>query len=340
VASNRSRKPSPDHLLAPEQFPELNRAFYATRPWEYFRHRERLLALTAGAPEKLLAAGRDGVQVGRLHFQLQGDPQQEEQDAEDRERFLLADSQILLHHVSETLLRLYLAHENLPPCPWLEVARVRGPGAFKKLVQGRFVEGPPQDESRRRVAGVFLGTSNPKGLTPHPPIEAWNEGLDNIEAFLRHYARHFLDADVYNALKHGLVVRPGDSHTQLDDGELIKAEGPALEYLSQRKDVSGRLRWNRSTRWLEFDRSLVFVFMATRLMESLWSIARARYLEDEPPPINLWTEPAYGQVADRLEEGQNSAILVDTMHMELAYYLDPDHGGDAAELAQATRGSP
>ncbi len=48
-------------------------------------------------------------------FSLQGDARQEEQDAEDRERFLLADSEILLHHASETLLRLYLAHEQLPP---------------------------------------------------------------------------------------------------------------------------------------------------------------------------------------------------------------------------------
>lgn len=339
MASNRSRATALDHLLAPEQFPELNQAFYATRPWEYFRHRERLLALTAGAPEKLLAVGREGVQVGRLHFQLDGDSAGETQDAEDRERFLLADSELLLHHVSETLLRLYLAHEELPPCPWLEVARVRGPGAFKKLVQRRFVEELPEDERRRRAAGVFFGTSRPEGLTPQPGIERWNEGLDNIEAFLLHYARHFLDADVYNALKHGLVVRLGDSLTQLDDGELIKAQGPALEYLSQRKDASGRLRWNRSTRWLEFDRSLVFVFMATRLMESLWSIARARYLGDEPPPINLWSEPAYGQVADRLEEGQDSAILVDTMHMELAYYLDPDHPEDAVEIGRATQGS-
>lgn len=115
MASNRSRTTALDHLLAPEQFPELNQAFYATRPWEYFRQRERLLALTAGAPEKLLAVGREGVQVGRLHFQLDGDSAGEMQDAEDRERFLLADSELLLHHVSETLLRLYLAHEGLPP---------------------------------------------------------------------------------------------------------------------------------------------------------------------------------------------------------------------------------
>lgn len=41
--------PNPDHLLAPEQFPELNRAFYATKPWAYFNYRNHLLMLAAGA---------------------------------------------------------------------------------------------------------------------------------------------------------------------------------------------------------------------------------------------------------------------------------------------------
>lgn len=154
------------------------------------------------------------------------------------------------------------------------------PARSRSLCNAGSLRSSPRTRGVVERRGSSSGRAGPRGLTPQPGIERWNEGLDNIEAFLLHYARYFLDADVYNALKHGLVVRPGDSLTQLDDGELIKAQGPALEYLSQRKDASGRLRWNRSTRWLEFDRSLVFVFMATRLMESLWSIARARYLGD------------------------------------------------------------
>ena len=211
---------------------------------------------------------------------------------------------MLLHHTSETLLRLYFAHEDLPACPWLEIARVKGPGEFKDMVNRRFVDPSVEKERRSKVARVFFGSSDRKQLSPHPPIEAWNEGLDNIEAFLGHYARRFLDADVYNALKHGLAVRPGDALSQLGQDEFIKAEGPALEYLSLQADPIGRKRWHRSTQWLELDRSIFFISIATRLMESLWSIARARYLEEKPPPLHLWTEPAYGEVANRLEEGR------------------------------------
>ena len=77
---------NPDHLLAPEQFPGLNKAFYATKPWEYFN---------------------------------------------------------LLHHASEALLRLYLAHEPLTACPWLDMARVRSPGKFKQIVEARFLRDLP-----------------------------------------------------------------------------------------------------------------------------------------------------------------------------------------------------
>jgi hypothetical protein len=54
-------KRSPDDLLVPEQFPELNVAFYATKPWEYFDYRNHLLMLAAGASDRLVEIAEDGV---------------------------------------------------------------------------------------------------------------------------------------------------------------------------------------------------------------------------------------------------------------------------------------
>jgi hypothetical protein len=62
-------KPNPDHLLAPEQFPELNRAFYATNPWEYFNYRNHLLMLASGANDRLMEIAQQGVSYKGLTYQ-------------------------------------------------------------------------------------------------------------------------------------------------------------------------------------------------------------------------------------------------------------------------------
>jgi len=313
------KKPSPDDLIASEQFPGMNRSFYGTRPWQYFRQRQRYLLLAAGAPEKLCEIGREGVKVGRLAFKLTDDPDGGVEEEENRKNYLLAESEVLMHHVSETLLRVYLAHEGLPACPWLNMARVRSPGEFKQRVEKRFIRSDV-DENRSALAEVFFGADQREKITPTPDAEVWEQGIANIESFLRHYARHFLDPDSYNALKHGLAVRTGDYGMQLDDGDLIKVQGTALEFLSLRRDKHGHQRWNMTTRWIDVDRTMSFVYLATALIESIWNIARARYLGELPSSINAWGKPDYREVADRFKGGQESGVFVDTMHVELLYY--------------------
>lgn len=319
-------KQNPDDLLAPEQFPDLNRSFYATKPWEYFNYRNHLLMLVAGAADRLVEIAEDGVTYkGLTYRENPGEEKEEDGDQAEvaKENFVIADSEALLHHTSETLLRLYLAHEGGKPCPWLELAGVRTPGQLKEMLEDRFLGDLTVRERRARVASVFFGVDSRRRLSPTPPEDDWKMGLDNIESFLTYFARHFLDADIYNALKHGLAVRPGDSATRVGDGALLSAEGPAIEYLSLRNDPSGKRRWHRSTSWIQADHSMALVYLASRLMESIWRIARLRYLGEQPEGLDLWTTPTYGEVIQGLAEGEGARIIVDTMHVELAYYVDP-----------------
>jgi len=170
---------------------------------------------------------------------------------------------------------------------------------------------------------MFFATADRDNLTPTPAQEDWNRGLDNIADFLVHFAAHFTDADVYNALKHGLAVRPGDAATELDDGELLKAEGPAIEYLSVRRNSDDKPRWNRTTTWIWPDRSMGLVYLAGCLMKSLWSLAKLRYLNEPIEWLNLWTTPVCAEVTWPLAEGEEAGVIIDSMHMELAYYIDP-----------------
>lgn len=120
--------------------------------------------------------------------------------------------------------------------------------------------------------------------------------------------------------------------TQLDKGEVLKAEGPAIEYLSLRPNPDGERRWHRSTNWIRPDYSMSLVYITARLLESLWNIARYRYLEERPEALSLWTTPLYEEVTQRLAEGEGAGIFIDSMHMELLYHLDseasePNHRG-------------
>jgi hypothetical protein len=117
------RKNDPNYLPAAENHRELNEAFYRARPHAYFNQRLETLVLIAGKSGQLDELLAQGVTLGRLKAGGAPTPDlTEHQRAEaeqDRERFVIAEAEVLLHHAAETLLRLYLAHEGLPPCPWL-----------------------------------------------------------------------------------------------------------------------------------------------------------------------------------------------------------------------------
>jgi hypothetical protein len=66
------------------------------------------------------------------------------------------------------------------------------------------------------------------------------------------------------------------------------------------------------------------VYLAGRLMESLWSIAKLRYLNERLDRLNLWTSPVYQDVTQRLAEGEEAGVFMDSMHMELLYHIDPE----------------
>ncbi len=214
----------PNHLLAAENDRSLNETFYRARPHAYFNQRLESLILVAGKSEKLQDLLAEGVTVGAL--KAGGAPVPERTDDErselnqDRERYVIADTVVLLHHAAETLLRLYLAHENLPPCPWLKMAEERNFAAFKSRVD-KLGEDLAGHRRHDELAKVFFGTGDRTALSPEPLEDAWRNGLENFGTWMSWFAQHFLDANVYNAAKHGLAVHPGEAAFQLGDDELM-----------------------------------------------------------------------------------------------------------------------
>ncbi|MEX2554612.1 MAG: hypothetical protein WEB06_03150 [Actinomycetota bacterium] len=322
MSSNKQqRKPKPvddaDRLLAPENFAELNKYFYMMKPFQYFDMRLKLLMLMT-KPDDIDPIFAQGLTVGGLKVYREEEGELGDEDSDRYKKFVVVDAAFLLHHVSETLLRMYLVHEAMPRCPWLELSRERNFARFKSKLKKRFVD-LDFDEARARLPRLFYGHEKREDFSGPPMPEAeWNDGPANIESFLRYLARLLLDdANVYNAAKHGLALMAGESMFKLGDGKIVGAEGPSIMFLEVLKTANGGSRWNQSTKWVNIDEALPFVAMANELFKQLWNVARLRYVGGEGIRIGLFAKPKISDIIKR-------AFVTDDLKMELLYYVDAE----------------
>ena len=340
------KKLSPDHLLALDNYAGLNETFYAAEPADYFSQRLHNLILVAGNSaglDRLLEEGVTfrGMTVGGGTPQM-ADPADQANErakaAKSAEHFVIAEAEVLAQHAGETLLRLYLAHEARPLCPWLDVSRLHSPAAFKELVRRRFGdESDPSDPAHHAaVARVFHLTDDRASLSPVPPPQVeWDRSVANIEGYLRHFAQQFLNrAALYNAAKHGLALRPTEMSMKLDDGSVLSADGPVIQYLQVRDD-DGQPRWSEVTHWVRSDMQMALVFRACQLIETLWEVARIRYLpgqQGETFQLRLFSGATVDELVRSGLGSEGSGIVLEDMSMDLLYYRPvTDTESDPAE---------
>lgn len=271
---------------------ELNQDFYGREPSTYFLFRLRNLVLSAGRELELEQLVAGGVEVGV--FDLAGDdakrpgPLDHEQQ-EDQHAFVTLETEVLLHHVSETLLRLYLVHEQSSPCPWIALSRERSPRRFKRKVQS-LLERLDTLEGRRQMCLAFFGTADRLTFGEEAPSEdVWRDLVDTSRMWLSWFARYILDSDVYNAAKHGLGVYPQRIalKVEIDGHVLLNGSGPCLEYLHSVRDEEGNRDWRRATKWVQWDRLFGAIHIACQLMDRLWTVARVRYGESQRLQLEL-----------------------------------------------------
>jgi hypothetical protein len=319
-----AKKPGPDHLLAERESAARLNDLYRAEPHEYFSWRLSLLVLAGDRSKNLAELFKDGVAVDGFRI---GPTESTVEDAEEVERrysFVVAESVVLMHHVSETLLRLYLAHCDLPVSPVLEIARERSFARFKKRVRERFLESEPTDANYHEVAQLLYGADDPAKLTPKPDSDKFRASIENIERWLRFFARTFTDeAYLYNALKHGLVANAGDSAMKIDDGSVFSVEGPSVLYVAERETDDRRV-WSLTTRWIKLGHSLGAIYVGIKFIETLWTVSRARYTKVFPDQIQIFSGPPFDDFLKSMDEG----IVITTMATDLAYYLPIDEPGD------------
>lgn len=301
---SRQEKPSPDKGLVNENYLDLNATFYGMSPHAYLRRRLRGLWLWHGNPSGLADILEEKFIVDDMAVTL-GTEGDDEEEKKERERFVVIEAEVLLHHVSETLLRLYLVHARESSCPWLDVSREKSFFLVKKDVaklQKRIKAG----EEKAGIEKAFFPPGDRRVLIPDYGEEVWEEATQNLSEYLDYYAGYFLDAAPYNAAKHGLALLAGQSGIEIGAGDdplpLLKRSGPALVYLDiERDEKSGDPRWAKVTKWIVLRRALAMTHLGCRLIEEIWKIGAGHRTSEKPTDLYLFVKPKCAEVLERTE---------------------------------------
>lgn len=327
-----------DHNLAHEQFPDLNHEFYRADPTDYIQRRVRALVISVADSPALADALVLGVRYRTIQVRREPD---EESDKDAAEAYASLESTNLLHHAAECMLRLYLAHADIPPCPWLEVSRLRTPREFKERVE-QLRDTLQEPETVDTLRTIFFGNPSPEPLGWSFTPEEWQRKTDGLVMLVEYLCTTVLgDAALYNATKHGLAVVGGNSGLKVSaTGEelTISTEGPGLTYLDiTPASAPGGRRWTKNLTFVRTEANLGLIEVIAFYIRSLWGIARVRYLgaTEELPQI-MQIEPDL--LRKIIETGLEGPFGFAGMAQTLAYYVEEesDAAADRAALSQST----
>jgi hypothetical protein len=105
--------------LTAAQAQTLNQQLYEMEPWIFFQQRLAHLMLAADQ-KRYRAIFREGVSAGGVNLRVER-PSDEPPTPE--QSFVAIESEVLLHHTSETLLRFVHAHARPSASPWVRMRR-------------------------------------------------------------------------------------------------------------------------------------------------------------------------------------------------------------------------
>jgi hypothetical protein len=296
------REPEPEPLES--SFRELNEAFYQERPWDYFL--QRLVHLAAIASDTAKLPFENPISVGPVT--IRSHTPTLARYPSPGQSFVAVESEVLLHHAAETLLRLIHAHAEPSPCPWIRMSSIRNFSQFKEWVES-LRDDPKLDD----LAGQFFGRSD-----EHPDTPA-----DEAE-WVRVFAQHFLDSSSYNAAKHGMALAGGAARgtITIDDKEIVRAQGPVVSWLAKwpNPGVDRPPRWTRVTRILSTEAYIVMIKVAADLMESIWIHGRSLHVGESGGDVSY---VAYGSPRNLFKAMDVPGHVLYQTYTPLAYEGEP-----------------
>jgi len=269
----------------PVDWDTYNREFYySASPASYFMARWNLLMLSAAEPDAVGALLVAGIEYDGITAKIEDRPQTE---ADERQHlaFLITESQSLLHHISESLIRLFLAHAGQPVSPWLEMASLNPFWKFKAQV-ALLTHSHWPDGLEDEVLPVFLG--RPRKDQTAQVLEAKTASIRLIRILSEHLLK---DAPLYNSVKHGLTVVAGHAGFSViseQTGQGFGSSGTAVAFLEREKCPGGHT-WKHTRQLVSIRRTLWLSHLAITQIEALWTIAMWPYSDIQPEGVTVVT---------------------------------------------------
>lgn len=262
----------------------LNERFYARSPASYFTQRLNGLLVIAGADAEYGPKLREGIEVLDMGYTVSAD-ERVDSDLDDRElrSYITAESEVILHHVTESMLRMLLAHLRGRRCPWLEIVRLRFPQFWTEL-DSCFDGSVPRAKVERAFASIVIGFDNHNaqlGITE----DDFERRVECTYAWLSFFAGELRDrGEVYNAAKHGFTVLAEEAYFGVGDDPaepFMTHAGPSLELLTYDQIDKATKQWSSTTVWTNPVLSWFLTRVAADLLGAIWNVGRARYV-DQP----------------------------------------------------------
>jgi hypothetical protein len=250
------------------------------------------MAIMTGCPDVVRGALADGIDLGLAHLGS------DDWDASEERRmsYLAMESEVLLYHTAECLLRLILAHAPLDSrsSPPLTLAGLRRPGDLYDAIRDTIVD-LDDDQLNEVIARTIYGFRPWDGIPPeladepcNATSEMFDEGLANLRDILRYLGEHVRGADfkaMNNAAKHGLAIRLGEHGFALGDvgpngKRPIDQRGPALTCIDLARDPTGQGRLvEQVIVWSNPTRNIGFIFLMIDLIDAVWELGRALHTD-------------------------------------------------------------
>lgn len=267
--------------LDPGQYPELNAVFYTADPAEFIKMRIESLSLMACSDDQLAPLYATDRTVGAAFLGAMPPP-----TSDARQRYVRMEAVMIANHASEALLRLFFAHVEHPECPWLGMSASNDFAEYKAKLAAALDTG----FDREQIAAVFLGGVSRVDSVIQLTDDEFEDAIDALAMLLIDSANRVLgDAFVYNAVKHGIsAVAVDDDEAKVAwqplSGEPVTVhEGPVHVYLHKKGHPDAAK--NEAHWWLTMEdsnpgREMSVTVLITKALDSLWDVARRRYLGD------------------------------------------------------------
>jgi len=320
----RKKLLGPDVGLAKEQIVELNQEFYSDYFEEYFKIKLLLLGEIITNPELFCdVMNKQKIKIGVLEI----NPESTNLDKELISKYAKLEMSVTYYHCLETFLRVFLAHIEIKPSPWLEISRETNYKIFKEslitLSEGNFnftYQGLSSDEL---ITYVFCGhkqlteeVDNSEGV-----LNAWKE-------WIKWAAKETITMYDYNAYKHGLAIHSDTRGFSLGneiEGQ-IKVSNDSLKFLSKNKKED-RWVWEKRVVFTPLDYRGACISIIQSLIRNILTIGKRTYLGTDFESLDFLPDetctPQYFMKLSNKDKNE-FGLVAKGYSMELLYYKRKD----------------